>query len=95
MCELDAECPDCYEDRLDSHEMMTHAVRRSHLAVERKALRLENEQLREHLANIADLIFYQAHLKHQDRWLKTIIDSGDLPKEQIAIFNADIEEMNE
>ena len=55
----------------------------------------ENEQLREHLANIADLIFYQSPLKYQDRWLKAIIDSGDLPKEQIAIFEADIKEMNE
>jgi hypothetical protein len=43
----------------------------------------ENEQLYEriqlldaYLNEIATLIHYQVHLKHQDNWLKMVIDDG-------------------
>ena len=46
--------------------------------------RLENEQLREHIQNIAVHIYYQEHLKHQDRWLKVVMDEGIVSFDEVA-----------
>ena len=38
--------------------------------------RYENNLLRDIITEICDLIYYQAHLKHQDAWLKRTIKQG-------------------
>ncbi len=35
-----------------------------------------NDELLEAVSEIAGLIYYQADLKHQDKWLQRIMDSG-------------------
>tara|TARA_R110000751_G_scaffold292919_2_gene400361 strand:- start:1103 stop:1291 length:189 start_codon:yes stop_codon:yes gene_type:complete len=39
-------------------------------------LNAENEELKEYISNIAGLIHYQVHLKHQDEWLNKMVIMG-------------------
>jgi len=39
-------------------------------------LNAEIEELKEYISNIAGLIHYQVHLKHQDEWLNKMVIMG-------------------
>lgn len=56
-----------YQDLIDENDA---------LLVSLVTARLENEQLLEHIRNIAVHIYFQEHPKHQDRWLKVVTDEG-------------------
>ena len=46
------------------------------LAVDYEALYKLSEKLSQRLNQIAGIIYYQEHLKHQDRWLKAGIEDN-------------------
>ena len=46
------------------------------LAVDYEALYKLSDKLSQRLNQIASIIYYQEHLKHQDRWLKAVIEDN-------------------